>query len=54
MRVHKRYRWAAWFKHQANIQLKKFDERLFWKIGMPDEPPEVDDFFSMYEMGGEL
>ena len=54
MKVHKRYHWAVWFKHAADSNLKQFNERLFWNLGMPKEPPAIDEFFAMYQMGGEL
>ncbi len=44
--------WSTWFFHESMAHLSKVDKTLFYKIAYHGNYDQ--DYFAMYQMGGEL
>jgi hypothetical protein len=47
-------RWAPMFRHEGGCRLRMFSKQLFYKWNYQGNDKAIEDFFSMYQMGGEL
>ena len=46
--------WSHWFRHHGGVGLRAFSKRDFYQWGYMGNNQVIYDYFSMWQMGGEL